>query len=119
MVYGALIAIVTMIGYYIGLEESAKSATTMAFATLTLARLFHGFNLRSEKSIFKIGFMSNKWSIGAFILGVLLLALVLFAPFMHKLFVIDPLNGSQALSILILAFIPTAVIQVVRLFKKD
>jgi len=119
VVYGALIAIVTMIGYYIGLEESAKSATTMAFATLTLARLFHGFNLRSEKSIFKIGFMSNKWSIGAFILGVLLLALVLFAPFMHKLFVIDPLNGSQALSILILAFIPTAVIQVVRLFKKD
>ena len=119
VVYGALIAIVTMIGYYIGLEESAKSATTMAFATLTLARLFHGFNLRSEKSIFKIGFMSNKWSIGAFILGVLLLALVLFAPFMHKLFVIDPLNGSQALSILILAFIPTAVIQIVRLFKKN
>ncbi len=119
LIYGALIAVVTMVGYYIGLEESAKSATTMAFATLTLARLFHGFNLRSEKSIFKIGFMSNKWSVGAFALGVVLLAFVLFVPFMHKLFVIDPMNGSQALSVLILAAIPTIIIQLVRLFKKD
>ena len=119
VIYGALIAIVTMVGYYIGLEESAKSATTMAFATLTLARLFHGFNLRSEKSIFKIGFMSNKWSVGAFLLGVILLAFVLFVPFMHKLFVIDPLNMSQAISVLVLAFIPTALIQIVRLFKKE
>ncbi len=119
VIYGALIAIVTMVGYYIGLEESAKSATTMAFATLTLARLFHGFNLRSEKSIFKIGFMSNMWSVGAFLLGVILLAFVLFVPFMHKLFVIDPLNMSQAISVLVLAFIPTALVQIVRLFKKE
>lgn len=71
-----LIAVATMAAYYIGLNDTAKTATTMAFATLTLARLFHGFNCRSDKSIVKVGFLSNKWSVAAFVVGVLLLALV-------------------------------------------
>ena len=40
---GALIAVVTLISFYIGLQTSPAVASTMAFATLTLARLFHGF----------------------------------------------------------------------------
>lgn len=112
--YGIMIAIVTMISYYIGLEESSKMASTMAFATLTLARLFHGFNLRSEKSIFKIGFMSNKWSVGAFAVGVLLLAFVLFVPFMHGLFVIEALDVTKTICIIVLAVIPTVIIQAIR-----
>ena len=67
--YGVLISIVTMAGYYIGAQTDAKTASTMAFATLTLARLFHGFNCRSNKSVCKIGFMSNSWSVGAFAAG--------------------------------------------------
>ncbi|MEG2680032.1 MAG: cation-translocating P-type ATPase, partial [Oscillospiraceae bacterium] len=74
---GALIAIATMGGYHIGMEQGgATLAMTMAFATLTLARLFHGFNCRGTASIFKLGFKSNKYSVGAFFLGVLLLAAV-------------------------------------------
>ena len=71
-----MIAVATMVAYYIGLNDTAKTATTMTFATLTLARLFHGFNCRSDKSIAKVGFLSNKWSVAAFVVGVLLLALV-------------------------------------------
>ena len=117
--YGALIAVVTMIAYYIGLEDNQAKATTMAFATLTLARLFHGFNCRSDKSIFKIGLFSNKWSILAFITGVVLLAFVLFAPFMHGLFVIEPLKAVQVAYIAGLAFVPTFLVQTGRLFKKN
>ena len=118
VLYGSLIAIVTMISYYMGLQTDARTASTMAFATLTLARLFHGFNCRSDKSIFAIGFTSNKWSLAAFFTGVALLAFVLFVPFMHGLFMIAPINGLQAISIIGLALIPTIIIQSVKLLTQ-
>lgn len=39
---GLLIAVASMTAYHIGLAVSSAMASTMAFATLTLARLFHG-----------------------------------------------------------------------------
>ena len=60
LVQGGLIAVSTMIAFYSGLNAGdAALASTMAFATLTAARLFHGFNCRSAHSIFRIGFKSN------------------------------------------------------------
>lgn len=111
---GALIAAVTLTAFYIGLQVNSSTATTMAFATLTLARLFHGFNCRSNHSIFKLGFMSNLYSIGAFVLGVFLLAFVLFVPFMQSLFSVEVLTGSQLGFIVLLAVIPTVIIQLVK-----
>ncbi|MBQ6888432.1 MAG: cation-translocating P-type ATPase [Lachnospiraceae bacterium] len=111
LAYGLLIAVVTLVAFYMGLEVDSKTASTMAFSTLTLARLFHGFNCRSEVSIFKIGLGSNKWSLAAFATGVLLLAFVLFVPFMHGLFIISDLVLSQVLWIVGLAVIPTILIQ--------
>lgn len=111
---GALIAAVTLTAFYIGLQVNSATATTMAFATLTLARLFHGFNCRSNHSIFKLGFMSNLYSIGAFVLGVFLLAFVLFVPFMQSLFSVEVLTGSQLGFIVLLAVIPTVIIQLVK-----
>ncbi len=116
--YGALIAVVTQVGYYMGLSVDAKTASTMAFATLTLARLFHSFNCRSESSIFKMGLRTNLWSVAAFVTGVVLLAFVLFVPFMHGLFVIAKLTMSQVGWIVGLAFLPTAFIQVGRIIKE-
>ncbi len=119
VLYGAMISVVTMISFYIGLEVSSGCASTMAFATLSLARLFHGFNCRSDKSIFKIGFCSNKWSLAAFVSGIVLLAFVLLAPFMHGLFMIVPLNRIQLLSIIGLALIPTILIQSGKLLRRN
>lgn len=115
--YGILIAVVTLVAYYMGLEVDPMTASTMAFATLTLARLFHGFNCRSDLSIFKIGFTSNMWSVGAFFAGVVLLAFVVFVPFMHGLFLIADLTMSQVLWIALLAVIPTVLIQVFKGIK--
>ncbi len=112
---GALIAIVVIVAFYMGNSANAAMASTMAFATLTLARLFHGFNCRTERSIFKAGFTSNIYSIGAFVLGVLLLALVLFVPALHGLFSVSQLNIVQSASILGLAIIPTVIIQIIKL----
>lgn len=112
--YGLLIAIATMTAFYLGLKTNAATASTMAFATLTLARLFHGFNLRSKKPLTKLGLTSNLWSLGAFILGSLLLTAVLTIPVLEKLFLVATLTTEQLLEILILALIPTLLIQIKR-----
>ncbi len=119
VVYGVMIAVVTMVAYYMGLNVDAKTASTMAFATLTLSRLFHGFNCRSDKSIVRIGFLSNKWSLAAFGAGVAFLVLVLFVPVMHNLFIIAPLTGTQSLWIAGLAVIPTLLVQAARFLTES
>lgn len=116
--YGGLIAVSTMVAFYMGLKIDAATAATMAFATLTLARLFHGFNCRSDKFIGKIGFTSNKWSIAAFFTGVALLAMVLFVPFLKRVFLIATLTSNQIIWIGVLALIPTIFIQIGKVIRQ-
>lgn len=118
-VQGGLIAICTLTAFYIGLRTGEEAlASTMAFATLTMARLFHGFNCRSEQSVFKIGFWNNRASVYAFTAGMLLLLLVLFVPFLNGLFAVSILNLKQFGIILGLAFLPTLLIQSARVIKE-
>ena len=115
---GLVIAIFTIAAFTIGLKTGNDAvASTMAFSTLCLARLFHGFNCRGNKSIFKLGLFSNKYSWMAFGAGVLLLNAVLFIPFLQHLFEVATLNGSQVGAIYILAFIPTVIIQIAKVIK--
>lgn len=116
--YGLLIAVVTLAAYYQGLKVNPMTASTMAFATLTVARLFHGFNCRSDYSIFKIGLYSNKWSIAAFFTGIVLMAFVLLVPIMHSLFMVSVLSCMQIAYILGLACVPTILIQLIRRIKE-
>lgn len=111
-VQGGLIAVSTMIAFHSGLKHSAALASTMAFATLTLARLFHGFNCRSKQSIFKIGFTGNWYSLGAFAAGVILLAAVLFIPALQNLFAVEAMTAGQLGLIAGLAVLPTVIIQI-------
>ena len=115
---GALIAVFTMIAYFIGLQESHGLAATLAFATLCLARLFHGFNCRGRESIFKLGLFTNKYSIGAFVIGFGLLNLILLNSALNSLFMVTDITLSQLGIIYILGFMPTLMIQIVRLFKR-
>ena len=112
--FGALIAVSVIVAFYLGISVSPAVASTMAFATLTLARLFHGFNCRSKSSIFKIGLGSNLASIGAFVLGVLLLSLVIFVPGLHGLFCVADITASQIGIIIALAIAPTVLIQIIK-----
>lgn len=114
---GVLIAVVTMTAYHIGTAGNPAKASTMAFATLTMARLFHGFNCRSKESIFEIGLGSNKYSLYAFAAGVCLLALVIFVPFLHSVFSVENLSATAIAQIIGLSFIPTVIIQLVKLCR--
>lgn len=114
---GFVIAVFTLIAFYIGLKTDSNVASTMAFATLCLARLFHGFNCRGDRSIFSIGLFSNRYSWAAFGVGLLFLNSVLFVPFLQNLFEVSDLTGSQVGYIYLLAFIPTLIIQVVKVIR--
>ncbi len=116
---GILIAIAAMSAYHIGIATSAAMASTMAFATLTLARLFHGFNCRGRESIFRLGLLSNKYSLYAFGAGVGLLALVIFVPVLHGVFSIESLSIQAIGQIVVLSFVPTLIIQFVKIIKTD
>jgi HAD ATPase, P-type, family IC len=114
---GIVITIFTLAAFYIGLKTDNNVASTMAFATLCLARLFHGFNCRGDKSIFSIGLFTNKFSWMAFATGLILLNLVLFVPFLRRLFEVATLTGSQVGYIYLFAFIPTLIIQIVKVIR--
>ena len=115
-IQGALIAVATMAAFYLGMQINNGMACTMAFATLCLARLFHGFNCRGSRSIFRLP--SNPYSVGAFFAGTLLLMLVLFVPALHGLFDIDnALTLTNIGQIVGLAFAPTFLIQLSRIVR--
>lgn len=119
LVQGALIAVFVMCAYHIGLNEGGHMlASTMAFATLALARLFHGFNCRGESSILKLGFRSNMASVGAFAVGLILLNAVLLIPAFRGLFMIAELSLSNLGWIYLLAFMPTLLIQIFKVIRE-
>lgn len=110
---GLIIAAVTIIAFQVGLSTGDTAvATTMAFATLCLSRLLHGFNCRSEDSIFKIGIFSNLAVWIAFLLGFTILNFVLI----NGLFEVADLTSNQYLMIYGLSLVPLVIIQVRKLF---
>ncbi|MDF9824368.1 Ca2+-transporting ATPase [Breznakia sp. PF5-3] len=111
---GFLIATATIIAFYLGLETSTTMATTFAFSVLCLSRLFHGFNCRSDKPIWKIGLSSNKYSIYAFLVGYILLNSILYFTIFHGVFAVAPVSIQDILTINGLAFIPTIIIQLTK-----
>ena len=120
---GALIAVVTMIAFYIGLgafpeikvnAPGAVTASTMAFATLCLARLWHGFSCRGRENIFELGFFRNMYTIGAFVVGALLLMAIITMPFFTTAFGVQSIDRHLIMFVWILSFIPTLIIQIVK-----
>ena len=127
---GVLISIVTMIAFFIGLGKlpqingsyiagSAAMASTMAFGVLCLARLWHGFNCRGRENIFQLGLFKNMYSIGAFVLGALLLHAILLLPFFTRAFGVTNINSHLIITLWVLSFIPTLIIQIIKTFRKS
>lgn len=114
---GLLIAVPVMTAFYLGYRTGTAEAMTMAFATLTLARLFHGFNCREDRSILRMGISGNPASLAAFGVGVLLLLAVLLIPALHGLFLVADLTLAQLGMILGLAVLPTLCIQITRIAR--
>lgn len=112
---GILISCVTLVAFYMGKQVNHLTASTMAFSTLCLARLFHGLNCRGKASLFKLGVFSNKASWLATLLGVLLWAMIMTIKPLMSIFEIATLSQEQFISIGVLALVPLVVIQLIKL----
>ena len=110
-VIGVLISISTIAAFYIGNTIGSVAASTMAFGTLCLARLFHCFNCRGAKPINVLGFRSNPFSLVAFFAGIIFLCCAFFITPIHGVFGIVTLPKTMLLWLLILAAAPTVIIQ--------
>lgn len=118
LIQGGLIAAATMWAYWEGLwEGGSETASTMAFSTLTLARLFHGFNCRSSHSVLRLGLTSNLYSVMAFELGTVLLTAVLFVPGLQLMFSAADLAPFCVVLVVLAAFLPTLLIQLHKIFS--
>ncbi len=114
---GVIIAAATIAAYIIGYcTAGSPLGMTMAFATLCMSRLFHGFSAKADEPvIFTKRMFNNKFGIGAFAAGMLLVNAVLLIPSLHKLFsVSDALHGAQIGIIYALSFGSMCVVQIVK-----
>ena len=121
LVEGLIIAVGTVTAFKFGLRTGdAGVASTMAFATLCLSRLFHGFNCRAKESIVKIGLLTNKFVWIAFGIGLVLLNAVLLIKPLASVFEVAPLTMEQFSVIYGLAFMPLLVVQLYKvIFVKE
>lgn len=113
---GFVIAVMTMIAFTIGYQDkNATLASTMAFATLCLSRLVHGYNCKSKSPIlFKKGFFNNKFLQGAFLIGFVLITLVVTMPFLQTMFKVQTLTMPQLFTVYGLALANLPIIQLLK-----
>lgn len=127
IIEGLVIAAATVAAFYIGygidmaagIDGMPSYASTMAFATLCLSRLLHGFNCKSARPVlFTRKLWNNKSLIGAFAVGFVLLNAVLLIPALHGVFAVAPLSFKGLLTVYGLSLGSLAVIQLLKLIRR-
>ena len=113
---GFMIGILALTAFGIGHKyfdngEIHNISRTMAFAVLSISQLVHAFNMRTDKSIFKIHIFSNKYLCIAFIIGVAMQAAVIMIPFLAAVFDVTALNLQQWGIVAVLSFIPVLFVE--------
>ena len=113
---GLLIGMATVAAYLIGYHNSsAEAGMTMAFATLCMSRLLHGFSCKADHPVlFTSEFFNNKFGLLAFAAGMVLINLVLWVPGLHGLFQIADLSGALIAAMYGLSLASMLAVQVVK-----
>ena len=122
---GLLFVILTLTAFYIGkfisvsdtILPSYEVAVTMAFIVLSWASVINIFNVRSDKSIFKIGFFSNKYIFYSALGSILVtLAVATLTPLMN-LFSIVNLSPIHWLIVIGLALMQLVIVEIAKALK--
>ena len=93
---GIIIAAAATVCFLFGLKTDAATASSMAFASICLSRLIHGFNCKSERPVlFTKKFFDNKYIFAALAVGLILLSLVIFVPALAEMFKVVDLSLTQ------------------------
>lgn len=109
---GTMLGILTLFSFSIGnYLYNVEVGRTMAFVSLGLLELVHSFNIKTDESLFKVGFLENKYLLGAFILGSLLQVIVVVIPPIANLFKLVPLTGIQWLYTVGISIMPLIIME--------
>jgi len=109
--FGILAIVAYKLGeFYIG---STEGGSTLAFLVMALSQVVHSYNMRSDKSIFKIGPFSNGKLNLAALAAIALMAIVLFTP-VQVAFGLVWLEWWHYLVGLGLAFVPMVVMEIAK-----
>ncbi len=127
MIYqGVILAGLTLAAYFIGhYYESgvweittSPDGTTMAFVTLSLAEIFHSFNMRSQRgSLFHIKHL-NPALTWAGIASLVATTLVIYVPFLEKAFEFEHISLEEFAIALFLAFLVIPIVEIVKLIER-
>ena len=127
---GILIGALTIAAFWIGYQEhgtnpfdhaapanTVEYARTMAFMVLVMCQLFYSLALRHHsKSIFKLGIFSNKYLIGAILVGTFLQLIVVGIPAMQHAFHLQMLDLRGWITVILLSLVPLLVSEIVKIF---
>jgi len=115
---GVLVAVLTLVSYFIGDDKSHVTGMTMAFFTLSMCEVFHAFNVRSrKKSLFKMHKM-NKFLIGAAILSIVFSLGVIYIPGLNTVFRLTALSVWHLMAALGLAVFIIPAVEVVKTIQR-
>ncbi len=118
-VEGMMIGILTLLAFSIGNNKyGLEIARTMAFVCLGMLELVHSFNIKSDKSIFKVGIFENRFLIGAFLLGTILQCGIVFVPMFTKIFKLAQLNIIQWVYCITISILPIFIIECQKKFNE-
>lgn len=123
---GIMVAMLTLAAYLIGerIENGAwrivnsDDGMTMAFLTMSMAEIFHSYNMRSQYgSIFGIK-NHNLYLFGSMILSFILTAAVIYIPFLRDAFGFAPISFIEYVTALALSILVIPIVELVKLIQR-
>lgn len=118
-VQGLLFGIISLFAFYYGKTQlnSITAGRTLCFATLSLLQIFQAYNMRSNKSLFKIGCFTNSSLNKSALISIVLISVVLFIPPITTLFKLTSLPIKYYLVCIGLSIIPVIINEVLKALK--
>ena len=95
-----------------------QNGMTMAFLTLSMAEIFHSFNMRSRReSIFAMK-NQNKYLLGAMVLSLILTTVVIYVPFLANMFDFAAISALEYFISMLLAISVIPIVEIVKLIQR-
>ena len=123
---GIMVAVLTLVAYFTGhyiesgVWEIANSpdGMTMAFLTMSMAEVFHSYNMRSRRnSVFRMP-KQNKYLLGSMTAAVVLTTAVLYVPFLSNAFGFEHISLAEYAISMLLAVSVIPIVEIVKYFQR-
>lgn len=115
-----MFAVITLLAQGYGVwTGNVEAGHTMAFVVLSMTSILHVFNIRSEKSMFRIKFSANRSLVMMAILAAVLSLLVVTVPVTQEIFHFHALTTAQWIITAILSVIPNIAWEIIKIVNRN